>query len=442
MTGDGHALVVGLGRSGRAALRVLTDEGRACWAVDDNAEVLADLPASTTLLSRRSALEKVSEAAFVVASPGVDREHPVLLRALKAGVPVLSEIELAARRLQAPVLAVTGTNGKSTTVSLLGEILAATGASVFVGGNLGRPLAEAVGSSWDWIVVEVSSFQLEWVDRFKPQVAALLNISADHIDRHRGLQGYRQAKLRVFDNAAVAVVDRDDPWAVETVGVGTPALCTFGRSGISDGDGGVRVDPVARTISGNDGYSVELPPNWPLVAHDLDNAAAACAVARAVGVDAAGAAHGLAAYQPLPHRLARVAVVDGVEYWNDSKATNVGATLSSLASMQRPSVLLAGGVGKGADFGPLARAHNEIKLVVAYGQAGPAIRAALEGQVDVELVPGFDAAFELARIRAVPGDPILLAPACASFDEFADYAERGRRFVDRVEALQDGSNRD
>lgn len=425
-------MVLGLARSGVAAARVAASEGWTVLVTDDRPVDPARVPAGAEALDAAAALARVGEAGLLIPSPGVHSSHPLIRAAVAAGTRVAPEIEFAADRLDGTLLAVTGTNGKSTTVSLLGAILAESGRSTFVGGNLGDPLCNAVGQDHDFIVAEVSSFQLEHASTFHPHIAAFLNLSPDHLDRHGDMEGYLGAKLRLF--ARMTEADH----VVLPLGAafaGRAARAT--RAGVTFFDVG---DAATSRTVGPAGYRVRLPKEgWPELPHDLENTAAAVEMARLAGVDTAAAERAIAAFRPLLHRLGKVADVRGVAWWNDSKATNVGAAESSLRAFPGRVLLLAGGVSKGCDFRSLASEAARITLVVAYGQAAPEIEAALAPGLRVVREPGLKAAVARAAREARPGDTVLLAPACASFDEFTDYTDRGRsfeRWVHELEAVE------
>jgi len=310
-----------------------------------------------------------------------------------------------------------------------------------VGGNLGKPLAHAALAGFDACVVEVSSFQLEWVQTFAPVVGAALNLTPDHLDRHGSMDEYARTKMRLFermDLSGAAVFCHDQDWWRPYARGLKPPISTFGTLPLPAGGNGTGHDVNRRVLVNEAGESVHLGARWPVVPHDFDNAAAAAQIARAAGATLADIEAGVQSFEPLLHRLSRVGEHAGVVYWNDSKATNVGATLSSLEAFKQPVILLAGGVAKGAEFTPLARAAAKLKLVIAYGEARREIAGALAGVVPVRVVAGFEEAFAAAAGSAEASDVVLLAPACASFDEFSGYAERGRKFCDLVARLGGG----
>jgi UDP-N-acetylmuramoylalanine--D-glutamate ligase len=280
---------------------------------------------------------------------------------------------------------------------------------VFVGGNLGKPLSNAVGGGYDWCVVEVSSFQLEFVQTFHPRVAAILNLTSDHMDRHGDMDAYAAAKLRIFGRMEQddrAILCRDQTWWRSKLGSPRAALSTFGRSPLGPGERGMVCDSSERVVRAHDGWCVHLGEGWPT-----------------------------ATFAGLEHRLQYVATHAGVEYWNDSKATNPGATARTLEAFDEPVILMIGGVGKGADFSELATMTKRLRRMVVYGEAADAIERACGSDVAAIRARDFRSAFAVARQAARPGDIVLLAPACASFDEFDNYAHRGRVFVELVEGL-------
>ena len=440
----GDVLIVGLGVSGRAAANLVERLGGVPLVTDDRPvsdEVRKTLPPAARIIDTAAALETIKRVSFVVTSPGVPRTHPLLAEAVRRKVSVRSELEFAAEHVGSPIIAITGTNGKSTTVTLVGRMLQESGKRIFVGGNLGKPLAHAALAGFDACVVEVSSFQLEWVHTFAPAVGAVLNLTPDHLDRHGSMDEYARTKMRLFDRMdadGTAVFCHDQDWWRPYVGGLVPRLSTFGRLPIPSGGTGTGHDIARRVLLNEAGETVQLGTRWPVVPHDFENCAAAAEVARAAGAKLAEIEAGAQCFEPLLHRLSCVGEHAGVAYWNDSKATNVGATLSSLEAFKQPVILLAGGVAKGAEFSALAGAAAKLKLVIAYGEARREIASALTGVVAVRVVTSFEEAFAASATEAKPSDIVLLAPACASFDEFSGYAERGRRFCDLVARLGGG----
>ena len=336
-------------------------------------------------------------------------------------------------------MAITGTNGKSTTTTLVGLALSRSGRRTFTGGNLGTPLIDAVASHPEIAVAEVSSFQLEWVDRFRPHVGCLLNVTADHLDRYASFAEYRAAKARLFaeqDVTDFAVVNHDDPEASAAAHGTSARVIGFGWTPRPEGafasDGFV----VCRMPEGKE-ERYDLRRTGLRGRHNVENIMAAVTVARLAGAPPQAVQDAVDTIEPLPHRLALVADRLGVRWFDDSKATNVGAAVKSIESFPGPVVLLAGGVDKGGDYAPLARAAaGKVRPALVFGAARELIAEALAAVgVPVERVPTLEEAVRAAAAAAQPGDTVLLAPACASFDMFTDYAARGRAFRTAVEAL-------
>jgi UDP-N-acetylmuramoylalanine--D-glutamate ligase len=433
--------VVGLGLSGVAAAELCLRRGARVVGVDRRPRAqLGDAAQrlNVPLLTESEAAGALAGADLIVVSPGVDG-FAALAAAEAAGVPVIGEIELAARCITAPICAVGGTNGKSTTTELVAAMLQRDGREVFCGGNLGTPLAEAVGKRWDALVVEVSSFQLERAPQFRPRVSVLLNITDDHLDRHGSFENYAAAKGNACVNQGpedVAVAPHGDAVVERQVRRGKGRVLYFGAAG----DYLVRDSTLIETYSGE---TFPLAGTQLLARHNQLNAAASLAAARALGASPGACRAALAEYRLLPHRLAWVRSLQGVHFYDDSKATNVGAAVAAIDSLLEPKlVLIAGGKGKDGSYEPLVQAlERRGRAVVLIGEAAPVIAAALAGRVEAEQASSLEAAVERAYRRARPGDAVLLAPACASFDMFKSYADRGERFVQAVERLASGEGR-
>jgi UDP-N-acetylmuramoylalanine--D-glutamate ligase len=450
-TSDRPVVVIGLARSGVAAAEFLVRHGAAVVATDRKLE--AELPAEVLALRSLGVrlelgphrAETFTSASLVVVSPGVPWELPQLEAARRAGVPVIAEIELAYRHLQGRVAAVTGTKGKTTTTAALGAMLAAAGLDARVGGNIGTPLVGLVEGSTPATVfaVEVSSFQLEGIVRFHPQLAIWLNLSPDHLDRHPSLPAYVEAKARVFLNQTAedwAVVNADDAIVLQAARrapsrklvvrmTGEPLQAAEGAF-FAAGAARLRLAGTEETLFRRD--EVVLPGGH--LAGDLLVAAAA---ARLLGAPAEAIASAVRAFRGVEHVLEHVATIDRVAYYNDSKATNVEAARRSLDSFVAPVILIMGGRYKGGEFADLApalAAHG--RGVLAIGEAQERVAAALGSTLPVERCDSLREALERARALAAPGDVVLLAPACSSFDMFTDYAERGRAFKDEVHRLE------
>lgn len=369
--------------------------------------------------------DALREAGRVVVSPGVAMDHEAVVSAQAANVPVTSDVGLFLSAARRPVVGVTGTNGKSTVATLLGKLFAAAGRNVGVGGNLGTPALDLLGEDMDGYVLELSSFQLERLERPTLAVGAVLNVSADHLDRYADLASYSAAKRRIFRGARRAVYNADDPRTRPEDPV--PAIALNGDPGwCLDGDelviGGCRVKADALALNGR---------------HNQFNALAAAAIAHQAGVDADLGA--LVGFRGLPHRSYLVAEVDGVSYVDDSKATNVGACLAALDGFgtgEKNLVLIAGGDAKGASFDALADAvRRHVSRLVLMGRDADKIDAALGGVVPAVRVDDMREAVSVAHDAAHAGDTVLLSPACASFDMYTDFSERGEDFAAQVQRL-------
>jgi UDP-N-acetylmuramoylalanine--D-glutamate ligase len=434
-----RALVVGYRRTGQAVAATLAARGVRVRVADPRAVDAPAAPAGVELRLGEDGPGLLAGIDLVVPSPGVPRDAPLLAAAVRRGIPVRSEIEIAAALLACPIVAITGTNGKSTTTSLVGLALERAGRRTFTGGNLGTPLIAAVDAAPEIAVAEVSSFQLEWVERFRPHVGGLLNVTPDHLDRHGTLAEYRDTKARLFAVQGAddfAVVNRDDAEAWRAVAGVRARIVSFGA------------EPVPCGAFAGEGFAALRLPDAPeeryalgrtrlIGRQNVENILAAITLARLAGADAAAVQAAIDDAEPLPHRLARVAERGGVAWFDDSKATNVGAAARSVESFAGPVILLAGGVDKGGGYDALAAAaRGKVRIALVFGAARDAIAGALrDAGVAVERVRSLDEAVARAAGVAVPGDTVLLAPACASFDMFTDYAARGRAFRAAVEAL-------
>jgi len=434
-------LVIGAGRSGLAVVDLVLAAGASAWLVDrKGVQPRSAWPAGRVRTGGDSAAAAaLAGVDLVVPSPGVARDHALLQAAQRGGVPIWSEIELASRCLTCPLVAITGTNGKSTTTVLLGNMLAAAGGRVFVGGNLGTPLAAAAAATpgYDIAVVEVSSFQLEWVERFRPRVAVWLNLTPDHMDRYRDLDDYGDAKAALFAHQQagdVAVLNRDDPAVWKRRAALRSTVLSFGCAPVDEGaflDGDAA---VVRFAGREERYSLGAARLQG--AHNRENMLAATAAAVALRAPRRAVEAGLRDTVGLPHRLELVGERRGARFFDDSKATNIGAVEKSIASFREPIVLLLGGYDKGGDFAALLPALIEHgSRVVCFGAAGPHIARQLAGQVACDVVERMEQAVRSAAQRVQRGQAVVLAPGCASFDEFRDYNERGERFRAVVETL-------
>lgn len=441
-------LVVGLARSGVAAVELLLRSGASVSAADLRSagelgvESLGWSDRGVELRLGPQTPDMLDGVDLVVLSPGVPLDSVLPAAARERGVQVIGELELAYGMSKGRWLAVTGTNGKTTTTALLGELVRTTGLPTAVAGNIGLALSGEVESipSDGLIVAEVSSFQLDTIETFGPHVGVLLNVTEDHLDRYDSFDAYFESKARVFENQRstdFAVLNFDDELVRSLSGrVAATVVPVSAEREVKDGVF-LRDSTIVSQVGGGEQKIIEAREIGIPGPHNLSNALAATAAARAVGVAAEDAARVLASFRSLEHRLETVAVVDGVRYVNDSKATNVDAVGFALRSFDAAVVLIAGGKDKGTDFAPLARAVAErVKRLILIGEAADKMERELGGVVDTERADSLGDAVRAARRAASAGDVVLLSPACASFDMFDDFEDRGRRFKDEVARLE------
>jgi UDP-N-acetylmuramoylalanine--D-glutamate ligase len=445
-------LVVGLGKSGLAAALFLRHRGAQVTVSDiRSAEALAkDIPA---LLDEGIMVETGGHGLLtfrrqdlIVVSPGVPLNTPELAQVRSFGLPVIGELELAARFLKGRILAVTGSNGKTTTTALVGEILQKAGIPTLVGGNIGVPVVGLIEQSTDetWSVLEVSSFQLESTDRFHPSIAVILNITPDHLDRHGSFENYAQAKERIFaaqDANDCLVLNADNARTAEAASRSAASVYWFSIE-----------HPVEQGAWVEDGYVVYRAARgaatqklMPLTAiplkgeHNVENVLAAGCAARQAGVPADAIRQAIESFQAVEHRLEYVATVNGVEFYNDSKATNVDATAKAVAAFSSGIHLILGGKDKGSDYAQLTQLLKErVSAVYTIGSAAAKIESELRGVISIYSCETLDRAVSAAASAARPGEVVLLAPACSSFDQFENYEHRGRIFKDLVGERREG----
>lgn len=441
-------VVVGAGRSGLAltdhlcrsgANVILSDrrEGRQITGLERLADfdVTFDFGGHSAELFRRADL--------IVVSPGVPLTVPAIDEARKAGVKIVGEVEIASSALQAPTVAVTGTNGKSTTTTLLGEIYDRCGGRTFVGGNLGTPMVEAVEGRWDRVVVELSSFQLETIETFRPHHALLLNISEDHLDRYPHMASYMDAKKRIFENQTAddfMVLNADDPLVKQLAEDANARRVEFSlRRSLTEGMSLENGDIVWRWRNGEERFPVDQLQVKG--AHNLQNVMAAMIPPLIDGCAARSVWQAATAFRGLPHRMEMIRRLDGVSYCNDSKATNVGSVVKSLEGLDSPVTLIAGGKDKGGDYGPLSEpVRHKVTSLLLIGEAAPRMEEKLGDLTRCERLESLDAAVQRAREVTPPGGVVLLSPGCSSFDMFASFEDRGRRFARAVEHLENRSH--
>jgi UDP-N-acetylmuramoylalanine--D-glutamate ligase len=443
-------VVVGLGASGMAAVRFLHERGLRIRVSESrpasdlgsaDLEVLRELGVAWECGGHSD--EFFREAELIVPSPGVPLDLPVLRAAKERGVAIVGELAIAAGRLHAPVIAVTGSNGKTTVTSLIGHLLRAAGREAFVGGNIGTPVLEYLRSPQgaEAVVLELSSFQLEISGAFRPDIGLLLNLSPDHLDRHGSMEGYAAAKRRIFINQGAgdsAILGADDPMAMaEPVPTGA-AVLRFGVVSGCEAQVGAEGVVLVLEIGGQkieEKYDLRDTP----LASSINrlNAAAAILAVRVFGCGAGEIRAGLASYVPPAHRMALVAEIGGVRYVDDSKGTNIGAVAAALASSGDRVILIAGGRNKGSDFSLLAESvSRHVRHLVLIGEAAAQMAEQLGSLVPVTRAGSMEDAVRRSAVIAQEGDTVLLSPACASFDMFTSYAHRGEVFRQAVRELR------
>lgn len=433
-----RVLVVGLGATGLSCARFLAAHGVEIAVTDTRAhppglealrEALPDVAVFVGGLDEQ-ALHSADE---IVLSPGVPLRTPQIAAALARGTPVVGDVEVFARYARAPVAAITGSNGKSTVTTLLGEMARAAGREVRVGGNLGTPVLDLLEDGEpDLYVLELSSFQLECTRSLAPEVAVVLNLSADHMDRYRDFSEYAAAKARILRHARTQVVNADDA-AVAAMADPARGVLRFTLAAPRAGEFGVATRAGAEWLVHGDESLVRADALRLAGRHNRANALAALAAGTALGLPVPAMGEALRRFTGLAHRTEPVGERHGVVWYNDSKGTNVGATTAALEGFDAPVVLIAGGDGKGADFAPLrgpVAAHA--RAVVLFGRDAPLIERALAGVAPLHVAGDLDEAVRIAGTLAQPGDVVLFSPACASFDMFRNYEERGARYTEAV----------
>jgi UDP-N-acetylmuramoylalanine--D-glutamate ligase len=451
-----RALVVGLGRSGVASAFFLQDRGAKVTVSDSKSE--AQLQSEiAALLDRGVSIEtgQHGERTFrdqdlIVVSPGVPSDQPQLQHARSLGIPVIGEVELAFPFLQGKVIALTGSNGKTTTTTLVGEILSKSGKKTLVGGNIGTPVISLVGQSTpeSLVVLEISSFQLETIQQFRPWIAAILNITPDHLDRHRTFQAYVDAKARIFENQRsaaggenqqagdFAVLNADDPTCVALRDRVKASLCWFSRKREVEAGAFLRGDQIIFRGKTGDEAVLSRGDIHLKGAHNLENVLGGVTMSMLAGCRPDQVRRAVSEFRAVEHRLELVATVNGVAFYNDSKATNVDATVKALESFPGRIHLILGGKDKGSDYSvlnPLLRERSKRTYLI--GAAAEKIGAQIQGATALVRSGTLERAVRQAFEAASPGDVVLLAPACASFDQFENYEHRGRVFKELVMSL-------
>jgi UDP-N-acetylmuramoylalanine--D-glutamate ligase len=444
-----RVLVVGLARSGTAAAEVLARHGAQVVATDARSEIafvpevqtLSDL--GVELVLGEHPLSLLNGIDFIVVSPGVPDTIPLLAEADRRHIPVIGELELAGRLYRGPYVAITGSNGKTTTTSWVGRALREAGLPSVVAGNIGVPLSRAVAdlAPGTWVVAEVSSFQLVRTERFHPRISAVLNLSEDHLDRHGSFAAYRAAKARVFANQGpedFLVLNADDGPTRSLADLAKSRVLFFSRRQPLSEGAWVEEGRLVLGWQGKREILCRVEELGIPGVHNLENALATALLACAAGAEITTITHVLKSFTGVEHRCEYVATIEGVRYVNDSKGTNPDAAIKALEAFPPPIVLIAGGRDKGTDLAGLVEVIKaRCRAVVLLGEAVPKFRQALRagGFTAVHEVESLNAAVRLARTLARPGDTVLLSPACASFDMFANYEERGRAFKAAVAEL-------
>src|SRR5208283_3785732 len=442
-----RVLVVGLGKSGVASALFLKSRGARVTVSDSKPEaelrdeILLLLEQGITVETGGHGDRTFRGQDLIVVSPGVPVDAPQLVQARNLGEPVIGEIELAAQFLAGPIVAITGANGKTTTTALAGEIIAAGKFPTLVGGNIGTPaisLADKAGPA-TWTVLEVSSFQLETIVEFRPRIAVILNITPDHLDRHRTFANYVNAKARVFENQRAddfSVLNADEPTTAELSGRTRAQLFWFSRTKEVERGAFARGSHIYFRDGHNERKILPLTEVPPKGGHNLENVLAGVSIGMLVGCEPEQIREAVRNFKAVEHRLEFVARVAGVDYYNDSKATNVDAAVKALESFPANIHLILGGKDKGSDYTVLHELlRQRVKRVYTIGAAAAKIESQIQGAAEIEHAETLENAIRRASQSAVPGDVVLLAPACASFDQFHSYEHRGRVFKETVHSL-------
>ncbi len=445
---DKKILVVGLGVSGFWAARCVAGMGARVTVTEERGRgnidphILSGLEEAGVLTeigghSTRSFLQ----ADLIVVSPGVPHDTPNLLSAAKKGIPVIGEMELAARFITTPIIAITGTNGKSSVTTWVGQMLANAGKQVFVGGNLGTPLSAYLArhEKADYIVLEVSSFQLDATVSFCPEVSILLNISPDHLDRYRGYDDYVRSKLRVFENQGsghYAIVNDDDPVLHAAQAPPPVTILRYGFMKQKDRQAFFDRGAIRVAIEGADPRLFSLKDFSLPGIHNIENLMAVVLAGEALRIDPNVIQQTISECKGLPHRLQLAGKKNGIRFYNDSKATNIDAAVRAIGSFDGPVILIAGGRHKGSDYEPLVEAAKDnVKHAIFMGESRDLLATAFNGRIPYTLAENMKEAVAIAFKEAANGDSVLLAPACASFDMYSSYAHRGETFNNAVREL-------
>jgi len=446
-----RVLVVGIGKSGISSSLWLSKKGCDVTMADVkeegdiNPEALKDLRSAGVRLELGGHREETFiNSDLIVVSPGVPLEMKALTLAREKGVTIVGEMELASRLFDTPIIAVTGTNGKTTVVSLLGEVLKRAGLKVFVGGNIGTPAIEYASGNRDsdYVLLEASSFQLDTIDRFCPRVALLLNITPDHLERYADFDAYVQSKLRIFENqgkGCYAVLNDDDEALHRFTPPGEVSTLRYGMEKNSGRHAYMEGKMLIACLPGEKELSLDTKTFLLSGRHNIENIMGVVMAALASGVDREAIQECVSTFKGLPHRIEHVCEINGIGFYDDSKATNVDAAVRSIESLERSIILIAGGRHKGGDYSPMVNASREkVKAAILMGESRDLMAEAFNGVIPYvfaeDMKDAVSRAFNIAREK----DVVLLAPACSSFDMFSDYAHRGNVFKREAERLKNG----
>ena len=446
-----NVLVAGIARTGIAASNLLARNKASVIAVDDKKE--EDLKENLAKLDKRVQVQTggiqtddISDFDLIVVSPGIDMRNPLLKKAVEKGIPVWSEIELASRFIKKPIIAITGTNGKTTSASMIGCILQNKGEKIYVGGNIGFPLSNIAdqASQYSYIILEVSSFQLEWVDQFKPFISVILNITEDHLDRHPDFNEYVSLKKRIYQKQAeedYLVLNKDNPVAAGIEPENKIHKLLFSRIREVEDGAFLRKGNIVVRLHGEEKVIGPVSKLKVKGIHNIENGLASALLGVLCKVKVETVMDSLSQFCGIDHRMEFVREINGIRFVNDSKGTNTGATIKSIESFDNSIILIAGGTDKGGNYEPLGELiKKEVKFLILIGESKAKIRSALKGYDNVEEAATLEEAVNKAFAKAVVGDVILLSPACSSFDMFKDYEDRGNVFKKAVLNLQGNNN--
>lgn len=440
------ALVVGLARSGISAANLLCRLGARVTITDEKRE--SELSENIRKLTKGISLKlgghngvDIAKVDLVVISPGVLWDSPFLNKIRENGIRIISEVELAFKYIKAPLIAVTGTNGKTTTTTLIGEMLKKDDRNVFVGGNIGNPMCEEVlnGSSSELILSEISTFQMEGIETFKPHISVILNITPDHLDRHKSMAEYIALKKRVFINQNTrdyTVFNMDDKITAALSNVGKGERIFFSRIREVDNGAFVRGNNIIFRRNRKEEIVSTLKDLKIIGVHNIENTLASVAVGGICDIPPRLMREVISEFSGIPHRMEFVKEIEGIKFINDSKGTNVGATIKSIESFNEPIILIAGGKDKGNDYLPLKPLiEDRVKFLILIGEAKKKMASVMNGFRNILNAESFEEAVNEAFDKAEKGDVVLLSPACASFDMFRDYEDRGEQFRKIVKSL-------